>query len=332
MNSGLLTIVIPTRDRPELLELCLRSIFECQTAIPNVILSDNSTRNYSAIDALRCKYGFTYVRQSGEMSMTDHHNACLGLASTHWIMLLHDDDELDPDSLGKIEPFLAECEDVGIIVGGLQYIDLQGKVDREWIPETNGTFKAEDAVLRLALAWHARSPNTVFDAAKGRDIGGFLDIDGVAGDYAFFCRLAYSYDVAFLPERIGRYRSGHEQATNLSTPDKVEKFIRISARMGSELIQAIGCSETTADRLIDDRVWAYFVWVAPHWLDSDPAFLFMLCQECLRLSPKRATWQAIARREYPLLFWRPRWLARLLFRAVQELRYLLRRLEGQWSV
>jgi glycosyltransferase involved in cell wall biosynthesis len=332
MNSGLLTVVIPTRDRPDLLELCLRSIFECQRSIPNVIVSDNSTSNHQAIDALRRKYGFAYVRQSGGMSMTNHHNGCLGLSSTRWIMLLHDDDELVPDSLAKVESFLAGCEDVGIVVGGLEYIDPQGKVDREWIPETNGTFTAEDGLLRLALAWHARSPNTIFDVTRGRNIGGFLDIDGAAGDYTFFCRLAYSYGVAFLSERVGRYRSGHEQATNLSTPVNAEKFIRISARMGSELIRSIGCSEMTADRLIDDRVWAYFVWVAPYWLDSDPAFLFMLCQECLRLSPKRATWQAIARREYPLLFWRPQWLARFVFRVVQELRYLLKRQEGWQSV
>jgi Glycosyl transferase family 2 len=330
MNSALLTVVIPTRDRPELLELCLRSIFECQTSIPNVIVSDNSTNNHTGTNWLQRKYGFAYVRRSGEMSMTDHHNACLGLSSTRWTLLLHDDDELYPDSLGKLEPFLTSCENVGIVVGGLEYIDPKGKVDREWVPDTNGMFTAEDGLLRLALDWHARSPNTIFDVAKGRGIGGFLNFDAGAdytGDYPFFCRLAYSYGVAFFPERVGRCRSGHEQATNLSTPANVMKSIEISARMGSELIRSVGCSQTTAERLIDDRVWAYFWWIAPDWLQSDPDCLFVLCAECLRLSPKPGTWQVNARREYPLLFWRPRWLAKFLFSLLQKLGLHLKRIE-----
>src|SRR5262245_1153584 len=95
MIRDLLTIVIPTRDRPEQLELCLESIFEQQAIIPDVIVSDNSVHDHPAIGDARQRYGFTYVRQSGDLSMTDHLNACLELSSTPWMMLLHDDDELE---------------------------------------------------------------------------------------------------------------------------------------------------------------------------------------------------------------------------------------------
>ena len=79
MNSELLTIVILSRDRPEFLEKCLRSVFEDQKVVPNVIVSDNSTRDHIGIKKLRSNYPFTYVRQSGQLSMTEHHNACLEL-------------------------------------------------------------------------------------------------------------------------------------------------------------------------------------------------------------------------------------------------------------
>jgi hypothetical protein len=52
VSPELLTIVIPTRDRPELLETCLRSVFENQVSVP-VIVSDNSIRSHSAIAALQ---------------------------------------------------------------------------------------------------------------------------------------------------------------------------------------------------------------------------------------------------------------------------------------
>ena len=56
MDSNLLTIVILSRDRPEFLEKCLRSAFEKQTVVPNVIVSDNSTEDHSAIRKHRSAY------------------------------------------------------------------------------------------------------------------------------------------------------------------------------------------------------------------------------------------------------------------------------------
>jgi hypothetical protein len=248
--------------------------------------------------------------------MVDHHNACLRLPSTQWMMLLHDDDELYPDSLSRVEPFLADSKDIGIVVGGLQHIDPQGTVHWEWLPDwsylNNTGFREEDGLLRLGLGFDARSPNTIFDVAKGRHIGGFLEIDGTGADYTFFCQLAYSYGVAFLPDRMGRYRRGHEQGSDLSIPDNVTKNVRASAQK-AELLRSIGCSAAAVDQLVDNNTWAFFVWVAPQWLDSDPAFVFELCQKCLLLSPHRGAWQFRARKEYPLLFWQPQWLARLLF-------------------
>ena len=155
MNSDI-TIVIPTRDRPDWLALCLRSTFEHQTTTVPVIVSDNSASQHSAIAALKRKYDFTYVRQSGMISMTAHLNACFSLVSTPWMILLHDDDELCPDALVKIGAFLARAGDVGIVVGGFQYIDPHGKTRGEVIPEF-GIFRGEEGLLSIGLRFHATS-------------------------------------------------------------------------------------------------------------------------------------------------------------------------------
>ncbi|MCI0563232.1 MAG: hypothetical protein MN733_32545, partial [Nitrososphaera sp.] len=73
-----------------------------------------------------------------------------------------------------------------------------------------------------------------------------------------------------------------------------------------------------ADKLMDAQTWAIFEWVAPRWIDSDPEFVFALFQKCLSLSPRVGPWQRVVQRKYPFLFLRPRWLARLLFGAVQR--------------
>jgi hypothetical protein len=300
MKSGLLTVVIPTRDRPDFLELCLRSVFESQTAVPDVIVSDNSITHHPAVETLRRKYDFAYVRRSGSLTNYDHLNACLRLPTTRWMMLLHDDDELYPDSLKGVESLLPECEESGIVVGGLQHIDADGKLKWEAMPKKLGTFRGEDGLRRLGLAFDARSPNTIFDVAKGRQVGGFPPVEDFAADYTFFCKLAYLHGISFYSERLGRYRWSHGQLTDLSTPDNVAGCVRRSAQM-AKLLEP-HCSAEVAQQLVDNNTWAFFVWVAPQWLGSNPAFVADLCHECLRLSPRPGPWQIRARQEYPVLF------------------------------
>ena len=317
MNSELLTIVIPTRDRPDFLELCLQSVFECQTAVPPVIVSDNSTSERTAIRALQRKYGFHYVRQCGELSMTEHWNACLELPSTRWIWLIHDDDQLCPESVAKLQSFLVKCEDVAIVVAGLEYIDEEGKKLGKWIPKINGTFRGEEGLLALGLDFGAFSPTTIFSVAASRQIGGFVDVNGAAADYTFTVRLAYSYGVAFFPELVGRFRIGHLQSTDYSTPEKAEAFLDFVVREG-ELIRTLGCSRSAADQIIDYTTWETFLKVAPPWLQSHESFVFGLTQKCLRVSPRRGEWQNRARQEYPFLFWRLQWLLWPLFKAAKH--------------
>lgn len=324
----LLTIVIPTRDRPELLGKCLGSIFDRQPVIPHVIVSDNSTSDQPAIEALRHKYDFVYVRQSGDLNMVQHLNTCLDLPSTPWTLMLHDDDELYPDALGNLECFLAKCDDVGIVVGGIQFIDLQGETGREWIPPINGRFWGEDGLLRLGLDWGVRPPGIIVHVPASLQVGGFVDIGGLAGDYTFALQLAYYHGVAFFPALVGRYRHSQQQASDFSTPEKTEAHLEFSRRM-AEIVRTFGCSDTAADRIVDYMTWWPFMTLAPRWLSSHRSFVFELTQKCVYQSPRGGEWQLRARRQYPFLFWRPQWLAWPLFKVLRKSRRLMKRLWRQ---
>jgi glycosyltransferase involved in cell wall biosynthesis len=316
MNSEV-TIVILTRDRPDFLEKCLKSVFEHQKVVPEVIVSDNSTREHIAIKKLRSKYPFTYVRQSGELSMTEHHNACLKLPSTRWLWLVHDDDELYPESVVKVQSFLAGCRNVGIVLGGVEYIDPQGRTVGKWMPKMNGTFRGEAGLLGVGLDFGAFSPGTIFTIAASREIGGFIDINGVCADYPLSVRLAFSYGVAFLPELVGRFRMGHRQSSDYSTPEKAEALLDFVMREG-ELMRSIGCSRGAAEQIIDYTTWETFLKVGPPWLQSHESFVFRLAQKCLRVSPRPGEWQNRARQQYPFLFWRLQWLSWPLFQAAKS--------------
>jgi hypothetical protein len=302
MNSELLTVVILSRDRPEFLEKCLRSVFEKQTVAPNVIVSDNSSQDHVAIKRLRSAYPFTYVRQSGHLSMTEHHNACLMLPSTPWLWLVHDDDELYPESVSKVNAFLAECKDAEMVVGGVEYIDEESRPTAKWMCKANGMVRGEGVLLSLGLDFGAFSSGTIFTVAASRKNGGFADINGVCADYAFSVRLGFSYGLAFFPEWIGRYRIGHRQSTDFSTIRKAEAYLDFVVGE-AEFIRGVGCSQSVAERIIDYATWETFLRVVPPWLECQQSFVFGLARKCLRLSPRPGEWQNRVRSQYPFLFW-----------------------------
>jgi glycosyltransferase involved in cell wall biosynthesis len=311
MASQLLSIVIPTRDRAELLELSLRSVFEQQDRVPNVIVSDNSTSDIPALQSLQKRYKFSYVRQSGKLNMTEHHNICLQLAPTPWILLLHDDDELYPNILGKLESWLAKCGTAGVAVGGIQYINRDGTARGTWLPDFDGTFSGEEIVLRLGLDYRVCPPGTLWNVSECRELGGFPSANGVANEQGLLLRLAFSPGVAVFPEIIGRYRVWSDQTTNFSTPKQAEYIVDCTIAE-SLAARNIGVSPAAADQLMDYMIWWVFRFAIPLF-SKHPFFVSKLCRKCELSSPRNGQWRNRVKNEHPYLFWKPRRLSILLF-------------------
>jgi glycosyltransferase involved in cell wall biosynthesis len=195
------------------------------------------------------------------------------------------------------------------------WVKAYAKAFAQWMPKTSGTFRGEEGLLHLGLDFGAFSPGTIFKVAASREIGGFVEIDGVCADYPFSVRLAFSYGMAFFRETIGRFRIGHAQASDYSTPEKAEDFLDFIMREGEHLIRSVGCSRRAAEQIVDYTTWETFLKVAPPWLRSDESFVFRLTRKCLRASPRRGEWQNRARQHYPFLFWPLSWLTWPLFQA-----------------
>jgi glycosyltransferase involved in cell wall biosynthesis len=314
VSAELLSVLIPTRDRPELLEACLRSVFESQDAI-HVVVSDNSTRDHPEIEQLRARYRFTYVRQSGLLRATDHFNACLKLTPSKWIWMLHDDDELYPGAVARMAARLHEAGDVGLVVGGLHYIDHAGVKQLEWIPNSVGESRGEEGLLAAGLDPGALSPGMVFRADAALKWGGFVEIGGHPADYTFLVGLAHDYGVAFLPEVVGRYRHGAHQETDVSSPGAAKAWLDFTIAMAEHTIERTKCSAHAAEQILDYMTWFTFMTLMPRWLPSHTQFVFAACRDCLDASPARLRWQAQVRENYPMLFWQPAWVAAGLCRA-----------------
>jgi hypothetical protein len=323
MSSSVLTIVVMTRDRVELLKKALLSVFEHQLKVPPVIVSNNSTREYPEMEELQRQYGFSHIRQSGRLTATEHHNACLRLATTRWVWILHDDDELCPGAVEGVNACLKDCEDVGIVVGGVNDITHEGEVIRHWMPAANGVLRGDAALLELALNWGLRAPCQIFRTHESIGIGGFLDIAGYPSDLAFACTLAYAHGVRFHPEVIGRFRMGTHQTSHLKTDGQILRWICFHG-MQAELLRSLGCDTQVANRIADSLMWrtfSYFLF-ASDGVESKPMLMYHLKNLCVKYSPQLGDWRQRVQDRFPFLFWGPGWIAWPLYRLLRKTRYL----------
>jgi glycosyltransferase involved in cell wall biosynthesis len=97
-----LSILLPSRNRLELLKLALRSIVtEGKTHI-EVIVSDNaSTEDYAGyIEGLR--FPVRYLRQEQPLSATENWNRALDAAAGRYVLMLGDDDALAPGFVQRV--------------------------------------------------------------------------------------------------------------------------------------------------------------------------------------------------------------------------------------
>ena len=105
------SILIPTRDRLDLLKYAISSVLNQTYDNWEIIVSDNYSKDsiedyINSLNEPRIKY----IRQEEPVSVTDNWNTANDAASGDYIIMLGDDDALLPDTLEKFVKYLNEYE------------------------------------------------------------------------------------------------------------------------------------------------------------------------------------------------------------------------------
>jgi hypothetical protein len=229
------------------------------------------------------------------------------MATSRWVLELHDDDELCTGALDRLREFLDTTPEVGIVMGGTDAIDVAGHVIHGWVPSTPFICRGDEALLALGLDWGLRAPGTVYGVDESRRLGGFPDILRNAADYALGMALAYHFGVSFFPERLGRQREWHGRATEFGTSSKAQQWLAFTGQQAA-LVRTLGGAPDVAERLVDYLTWTTFESLEPCWRTFARRDQLELVQTGLKYSPGRGEMQTRLSRQYPFLFWQPRWL------------------------
>lgn len=172
-----LTVVIPSRDRPDLLENCLRSLMDMEnwgigpSLIRRVVVVDNGScqpRTRRMLERWKAARGsrLVAIRREEPFNWSRLSNAGAALADTPLLLFLNDDTELlNPHRLGHLAALALEPETGAV---GALLVEERSRV-------------ADAGLIRRDRGWQARWRGVMLDRLPGGLSGSAWPADAVTG-------------------------------------------------------------------------------------------------------------------------------------------------------
>jgi glycosyltransferase involved in cell wall biosynthesis len=209
----LISVIIPTFDRPEFLQAALRSLLhQTVTDFEALVIDDGSSTDVlpvlDALDDGRIRY-FRHESNRGEAAAR---NTGILHARGAYLAFLDDDDEWLPDKLRlQLDLFSRRPDTVGCVYGGYVAIRARdGQVLRRRVPTKRGDLSRE--LLRSNVLG---APLTVMLTRECVERVGLFDENIAFGvDYDLWIRVAQEFRFDFVPEIVARYTVHQRQLTN----------------------------------------------------------------------------------------------------------------------
>ena len=212
MNSRpLVTVCIPTYNRPEMLRASLQSVLWQSLRDIEVIVSDNASSTDT--EAVVAAFGDPRVR----IDRLDHNiglhgnlSRCLRLGSGRYRVMLPDDDLMLPGNLEAKAAFFEAHPSVGLVHSAFRYIDAEslpyGPVTN-WVQADTDTLQTGMEFIGKSIAQGGitcvSSVMLRSDLVAGE---AFVPEDGPYCDLALWLRVAARSDVGFLAAPLSAYR------------------------------------------------------------------------------------------------------------------------------
>jgi glycosyltransferase involved in cell wall biosynthesis len=240
MQTPPLSIAMPTRNRPGLLERALHSVVRAVAPVAEhieVAVSDGSDDGATG-DVVRrvltgWPAGYRYVWNRPALSLIENLNRAVEISIGQWVMQLHDDDYLLPGAgTAILDAIRRAAPGESVLLFGVHIVDIDGVRRREQTFRRERYLEPTEALRRLLRnSSFVRAPAAVVRRAAMEREGLFDTTVGDAADTDMWVRLFSRYGVRLLPQATCAYTI-HEAAatTGMWNPETIRDAQRIFDR------------------------------------------------------------------------------------------------------
>lgn len=222
LEPGAVAVVIPTRDRADLLALTLRSVREQTLPVRQLIVADDGSTDHT--EAVVGAAGGTLVRNpAGGWGAAGGRNAGLAQVRTEFVAFVDSDDLLLPEGLQRLRGALSR-EPAAPFAYGRALVARVGP-DAGWEPDSliaTPPWHRAEPLAWLYAANTVPSPGTLVRTASVRAVGGYDEDVVFVEDHDLWVRLARLGAPAYVPEVVAVYRrhAGNRQTPVLGLADR----------------------------------------------------------------------------------------------------------------
>lgn len=258
-KSPLVTIAIPTFNRPQTLKYALESAFNQQYNNYEIIVVDNNPERNDSTERLMNLYStqsrLSYFKNSENIGLYGNWNRCFELSRTKWVTLLHDDDYYFPEYLTVMVAYLEKYPDLDALSSKHvwwkedEHSNTIDMIERDKIPAPLGI---SSIPKRAFVLTHYVGPvGMIYKKSCFMELGGFNDNYYPISDYVFNWRFFLRYNFKRLNTVTHHYRIGR----NISLkPETIEQQEVLSNELRTEYIKA-----NHIGRFMQKLVDAYFL-------------------------------------------------------------------------
>jgi GT2 family glycosyltransferase len=217
-----LSIAVPTRNRPELLERSLASVLEATAPVAGqveITVSDGSADDASGrvVERLLADWpgGHRYVWNQPALGMVENFNRAIELGTGEWVLQLHDDDYLLPGA-GPVmlETARRVAERERVLLFGVDIVDEHAVKLRDQTFRHEEYLEPAEALRRLLRnSSFVRQPVLLVRRSAFDQVGMLDPAVGGPCDTDMWVRLFSTFGVRCLPHSTAAYTIHQAAAT-----------------------------------------------------------------------------------------------------------------------
>jgi glycosyltransferase involved in cell wall biosynthesis len=222
MAQPVLSITMPTRNRPKLLERALRSVVRAVAPVAEqveVAVSDGSDGEATGTVVRRVLAdwpgGHPYVWNRPALPLVENMNRAVEISTGQWVMQLDDDDYLlSGAGAAMLDAIRRAGPDEAVLLFGVEIVDSDGVRQRRQVFHREQYLEPKEALRRLLRnSSFVREPTAVVRRAALEQEGLFDTSVGDVTDTDMWMRLFSRYGVRCLPQATCAYTIHEAAAT-----------------------------------------------------------------------------------------------------------------------